>query len=960
MNSRVLWLTSILFVASAARGHLLAGPLLQNQTFEAGERPSSILTADFNNDGRPDLAVANVGSDDLSILLGRGDGTFGRQRRYLVGPGPRFVVQADFNGDGLTDLAVVHGAGVSFLFGEGDGSFGSPDTWFTGVNPQSAAAGDFNRDGRPDLLVSNAGQAVCVEDCSCPDSSISVLLNQGDARFSLRNVSVGGNTCAAEVVTADFDQDGIEDVALTGAVYGNPNKENLSLFPGHGDGTFGPQLPSMHLTVRTPLGQGDFDEDGKPDLVVVRDSPRNITILLGTGGGQFTSGASYPGGGNDLTVGDLNGDGHSDVIVSNSEDEVVRYLGRGDGNFTRLPGVVAGTAPAQLALGDFNGDQRQDVAVTCGSHSTGISVLMGRASGNLGIEPPPNPLEPGARALVSADFNRDHVPDLAMVNEYARALILYSGNGDGTFRLAWRSPTGSNPYALAAGDLNGDGTLDVAVANLGSSDVSVLFGTGAGSFFTFSPRFPAGRNPRGIAMGRFNADTFPDLVVANQTSGDISVLLGPAWNSQSLYKVRSDPFSVSTGDFDGNGFDDIAVANYLGCNCLSLFSSRGDGSFSFSGEPPAGARPTSVTATDLDLDGRLDLVATNDHGSFGGQVSILKGRGDGSFENARQVPVGDEPLALTVADFNGDGLTDLATADRSANDVAVLLATAPGRFSRAMRFGVGREPWSIASGDFNSDGRPDLAVLDFISNDVRLLLNQGFENHAPVARIRTEGDPECSSRRGWTVELDASASADPDSTPGTNDDILSFQWYEGYEGASESYLGSGEQLEVDLPLGAHPITLVATDGAGMVATASTIIQAVDTTPPDLAVRLSRSLLWPPDQRMVDILADVQADDACGEPSVVLLRISSNESGDVPVPGGASWAPDIQGAELGTLDLRFQLRAARDGHGAGRTYTVTYQATDRFGNVSTVDSIVYVPISLFPADRPGTRPTTLQR
>ncbi len=964
---RRTWPGILLLLAAASSSALIAGPLLPGQMYEAGEHPSSIVVADFNRDGHLDLAVVNTASDDRSVLLGRGDGTFGRQRTYAAGPQPHAVVSSDFNGDGIADLAVVHQVGVSTFLGQGDGTFVPLETYFIGINPHAAAAGDFNHDGFPDLLVSNSGQYLCTDVCTCQQASLSVLINLGNGRFVQQDLPLAGQNCAAELAVADFDQDGNEDVVVTENTYGNPSRDNLSFLPGHGDGTFGPESRLPGIQLGTSAGTGDFNEDGKPDLVVASGTGSGITILRGMGGGQFASGATYPsdGGVNGIAVGDLDGDGHLDVIVANSHDGVNRYLGHGDATFSSLPALTAGKWLAQPALGDFNGDHLLDVAVVSTSHSPGIAILPGRGAGELRAGLPPLPLSAGSRALVSADFNRDQRPDLAVVNETSRSLTLFTGNGDGTFRAASQSRTGYYPYALAAGDLDGDGNFDIAVANLGSSDVSVLIGSGGGSFNTLPAEIPTGNLPRGIAIGRFDAGPVPDLVTANQGSGDISILRGLGFGQfapQIRYPVHStysSPFSAATGDFDRDGFDDVAVATYTGCNCVSLFRSRGDGTFTVSGEPPAGGLPTYVTAADLDRDGRLDLAITNGMVS-GGQVSVLRGRGDGSFEDVRSYGVGDEPLALAVADFNGDGLPDLVAADRGSNDVAVLLATAPGRYNRPLRFLVGTEPWSIAAGDFNGDGRPDVAVLDYISSDVRILLNQGPTNHPPVARIATAASVECSSPSGANVLLDASASTDPDSTPGTNDDIISFQWYGDYGGPSETYLGSGEQLEVTLPLGAHSVTLVATDSAGAVDIASTLIQIADTTPPLLAVRLSRTLLWPPDRRMVDILADVHSADACGDPAVLLLGITSNESGDDPGSSAASSGPDIQGADFGTLDLHFQLRAARRGGGSGRIYTVTYQATDLSGNVSTVDSFVYVPGSLSPAERPASPVPTRSR
>ncbi len=965
---RALHLPVILLLAAAAPGAVIAGTLLPSPAFETGSNPTSVVIADFNGDARPDLAVANTGSGDVSILLGRGDGTFGRQRRYVVGPAPHFLVSADFNADGFADVAVVQDAGVSLLLGRGDGTFGPPDTLPAGINPHSAAIGDLNHDGLPDLLVSNAGQGVCEYDCICLDSDISVFLSQGNARFSLSTLALEGTNCAAEIAIADFDLDGNEDIVLGEIPYGDAMKPNLSFFPGRGDGTFGQPTRPVALKIQPPLATGDFNEDGKLDLIVASEwYPRTITFLRGTGGGEFTSGASFPLADdvwiNDIVSGDLDGDGHLDLILTASgRNEVLRFLGRGDGTFTPLSGLAAGRSLSQLALGDVNGDGRIDLAVTSGSGSLGVSVLLGRGSGDFGVGLPPIPQQGSPLAMLSADFDHDNRPDLAVASSSAKRVSFFSGNGDATFRMAFRSPTGTTPVSLAAGDFNNDTHLDLAVANRDSSDVSVLMGDGAMYFLGPYPQVPAGSRPRGVAIGRIDADGFPDLVVANETSNDISVIPGTGYGyfrPQVRYPAGTKPCCVRVADFDRDGFDDIAVASDDGY--LTLFRNRGDGTLASPRQFRGGAHPTSLTVTDLDLDGRLDLVTTNSPGyGSGGEIDILRGDGNGSFASPRVLATSETPGVLAVADFNNDGLPDLATADSGSNQVSILLASGPGTFYSPMRFLVGRYPIAIAAGDFDSDGWNDLAVLDSGDSDVRILINQGPRNHPPAAGLRVQGSPECSSFLGATLALDATSSADPDSTPGTNDDIRTFQWYEDYGSASPRYLGPGEQLEVTLPVGTHPITLVVTDSAGSMDTASTVIQVVDTIPPSLRVKLSRTLLWPPDHRMVDILADVESADACGDPNVVLLGITSNET----APAGGSDAPsgtsDIQGADFGTFDLHFQLRATRFGGGSGRIYTVTYQSTDPNGNVSTLDSFVYVPAGLSPAERPPALSPTRSR
>ncbi|WP_353851885.1 Calx-beta domain-containing protein [Microcystis sp. LE18-22.4A] len=280
---------------------------------------------------------------------------------------------------------------------------------------------------------------------------------------------------------------------------------------------------------------------------------------------------------------------------------------------------------------------------------------------------------------------------------------------------------GTRPISVTVGDFNGDGKSDLAVANHSSSNVSVLLGTGTGSFGP-ATNFTVGISPRSVTVGDFNGDGKSDLATANRSSSNVSVLLGTgtgSFGTATNFTVGSSPHSVMVGDFNGDGKSDLATANRYGYN-VSVLLGTGTGSFGTATNFSAGSSPHSVTVGDFNGDGKSDLATANANGN---NVSVLLGTGTGSFGTATYFTVGTRPISVTVGDFNGDGKSDLAVANAYSGNVSVLLGTGTGSFGTATNFAVGSGPFSVTVGDFNGDGKSDLATANRYGNNVSVLLN---------------------------------------------------------------------------------------------------------------------------------------------------------------------------------------------------------------------------------------------
>jgi len=304
---------------------------------------------------------------------------------------------------------------------------------------------------------------------------------------------------------------------------------------------------------------------------------------------------------------------------------------------------------------------------------------------------------------------------------------------------------GNSPIAVAEGDFNGDGKIDLAVANGADNRVSILLGKGDG---TFQPpvNYPTGRYPYAIAAVDFNRDGKLDLAVANFscpfnggicTLGAVSILLGNGdgtFQPQTTLSTSYFPGSIAAGDFNGDGVLDLAVANrslppasYSAA--ITIFLGNGDGTFkpgvNYAVGPQYANPPSSLITADFNGDGKLDLVAANSNTP--GSVSILLGNGDGTFQAQVQYSTGAEPYTVIAGDFNGDGKLDLATANlgTGANSVSVLLGNGDGTFQSNVDYPTSIGPMSLATGDINGDGKPDLAVVNFKANTVSVLLGNG-------------------------------------------------------------------------------------------------------------------------------------------------------------------------------------------------------------------------------------------
>ena len=579
------------------------------------------------------------------------------------------------------------------------------------------------------------------------------------------------------ITTGDFNGDGFTDAAVTSS-----GTNAVSILLGTGDGNFKPAVNYSVGAYPVAIVAGDFNHDGHLDLAVLNNNPNkvgtggSISILTGQGDGTFVAGATYAVGylPTALAVGDFDGDGNPDlaVVISNPNLQfnpgfVTIFTGSASGTFTAQANYGVGLIPSSIAVGDFNGDGKLDLAVGSAAVSltnpqSEISILVNTGSGNFsaGSSFVVGPLGSVPISIAAVDFNNDGKLDLAVALNNTNYIVICQGNGDGTFAIVGTPVVGNNPVWLAAADFNGDGKIDLIVDNNADNTVQVLLGNGDETF-SRGATYPTGLQPINLALADLNGDGKQDVAIVNNADSNVQVLLGQSDGTfrAGSYSAGASAVSIISGDFNRDGIPDLAIArNDLSTGSILILLGNGHGGFNalppFSACVFGGGPPGTLISADFNQDGIPDLAATCNAAASDALVVFLKGAGDGTF-----VPVAELSFALPIpamigADINGDGIQDLFFSI-SPNYYALPGFPDPqGAFSA--RYGVypGVDAGPAVAGDFNGDGKTDFAV---VSGDEAaqptIMLGDGEGGFQLIANPFLDNTPAPLISRLWPLTL---------------------------------------------------------------------------------------------------------------------------------------------------------------------------------------------------------------
>jgi hypothetical protein len=672
-----------------------SGGFVSGSTFAEASPPSEMSLVDLNGDGKLDMLWIQSSPNQVSYRLGNGAGSFGAATRLVTGAAIVDVQTADFNADGRLDLIWTRNGATndstSIALGLPGGGFGAPSTIALMGDSETIAIGDFTEDGKLDFVsLLKDGRVVYA---GLGDGTFDPL---DPVQFPPINPGAGLpiNFTLTNVVVTDLNKDGHDDI-----VYGLPAVDF-----GNGNGSFGDACAQVTAAGPSAAVFARIDSDALPDLVVACRGTAMMSVLFNAGSGGFLEKRDFPIGAGAAAIAsaDFDGNGKADIVTANQTANTVSLLRNNSLNaFFPKVDFTVGAKPIALRAADLNADGKMDLVVV-NNASSSFSVLMGNGAGSFGPKTDYPVSNPSPTDVVVGDFNNDSKLDVAVAGDFTGfgGILVRLGNGDGTFGAETVLEMNQPKHALAVGDFNKDGKLDIAATDV-QFQVTVLRGNGDGTF-----------------------------------------------GSPAVYFTSSNAFSVEAADLDGDGNLDLLLGHSYGYFWTLKGSAGGtftETGYGFAGRGAAGTAFIGhqiMAVGDWTLSGRVGVAMV---GETSNTVTFLRNRGPGidvapqaGWLPPQAYATEADPRGLAVADFNRDGRRDAAAAAAGTNAVALHLGEGNGSFESGTGFAACTSIRALASGDLNKDGKPD-ALSVGQTGMISVLLGDGAGGLGPKSDVDSGG-----------------------------------------------------------------------------------------------------------------------------------------------------------------------------------------------------------------------------
>lgn len=702
--------------------------------FPVGGDPRRIALADIDLDGILDVAIASS-TTGLSVLFA-GSGVPAARRVDVAIPGGASALSlGDVDGDGDLDVAALTVASALstvrvFLFDAASGGRFDPfATQLLAAGATDVVMGDFTSTGLAGFAVALPGLG---EAQVFPSRSGSVF-------GPLVRVALGRAPTA--LLAMDLDGDGAVDLSSVSPGEALFDRGTFASRRGRSDGTF--EAPTVVEVGLTPaaLDAADLDGDGDRDVIVANLRDPSLTVLRHDGIGLFTALAPIPAPNrpNSVATGDVDGDGDLDVTAAmpGFEPTAGVFLVRNDGGLSLAPEDTysVGLAPRSVAMGDVDRDGFGDAVVAMAA-SDAVGLLLAVPGATRFATRRTIRIGPKPSFATAGDVDADGDADVIVGHPTTNAIAVHLGDGEGGFTPGSVFPGARNPGDVALADLDGDGRLDLVALDSPPALVRLYLGRGDGTFAESLAPLPAGARPRDVAIADFDGDGAPDLAVIPSTAPAVVDVYrnrndgALGFDRETLDLAATATRSVIAADLDGDSFADVAATDYDD-GFVSILFGRGDGTFDAPRIVVAWPSPYGLAATDMDRDGDLDLLVTNETALT---LSIHRNDGGRAFSFAGDLPAGNLPREIRLADFDADGVLDAAVASLRGGIASIARGNGVA-FEAPQRVALGALIEDLLAIDADRNGLVDLVAVD-----------QGSESIA-IARNVTHG-PEVTSRFG--------------------------------------------------------------------------------------------------------------------------------------------------------------------------------------------------------------------